>query len=279
MKIRPAARGASAFLATLRKTMKGTTITEQSDPSRLYYLRCSQLPYCPRNVLLRYASSGLEFEMDMSMHYYVHVGHSVHATFQNYLALSGKLVADYHCKVCKKWHRFSTKSRCCGRPCEYHEVQIDYKGIKGHIDAIFLHEGRYYIVDFKTTSLKASEAKKRKPGNGYTHQIRAYAYLLWKQYGIKVAGVMLVFIPRDNPHKPVVWEEQVTDESLERTRKQLKKDRKLHRATMNASTMSDFKELMDNNCAGEYCDGCKAPTPGLLRLLKEQRAEFPIKKD
>lgn len=278
MRISPAKSGAPAFLAMFKKTMKETTITEISDPSRLYFLRCSQLPYCPRSVLMKWASTGLEFEMDMLMNYYVHVGHSVHSTMQSYLGLSGQLVADYNCRKCGKWYRFSTKSRCCGQPCAYHEVQIDYKGIKGHIDAIFKVGDRYYIVDFKTTSLAGSRTKKTKPGQGYTHQVRAYAYLMWKQYKVRASGVMLVFLPRDNPRQPVIWEEQVTDESLERTRKQLRHDRSLHKKTMGAKTVEDFKDLLTNNCGGQYCAACKTPTPGLLRLLKEQRKQFPIKK-
>lgn len=278
MKIVPARSGAGAFLSLFRTALKSATIEEKSDPKRLVNLRCSQLPYCPRSVLYKWASSGLMFEMDMMMHYYVNVGHSVHNTMQSYLALSGKFVADYKCRVCKKWHRFSTKSRCCGKPCEYHEVLIDYKGIVGHIDAILKVEDRYYIVDFKTTSLSGSKTKQKKPGNGYVRQVLAYAYLLKKQYKIEVAGSMLVFLPRDNPKNAVVWEQAITPKVTEDTRKALKHDRQLHKRTMEAKTLAEFKELLKERCGGEYCDGCKAPTAGLLNLLKEQRDEFPISK-
>jgi hypothetical protein len=280
MKIRPTVSGSSAFMAVFMQTLKNTTMREKTDPSRLYFLRCSALPYCPRNTLFKWASYGLNFDMDAMMAYYVGVGHAVHDMMQRYLALSGMFVADYKCRgKCGKWHRLSTKSKCCGVPCQYNEVNIDYKGIKGHIDAILKVGDDYYIVDFKTTSLSASKTKKNKPGIAYMRQVRAYAYLLWKQHGIKVKGVMLVFLPRDNPKNVVIWEEPVTPRSLDQTRLDLKADRKLHKQTMEASTMEDFKELLKHRCGADYCDGCKAPTPGLLRLLKEQRKQFPIKQD
>lgn len=229
---------------------------------------------------MKWASSGLAFDMDALMAYYVGVGHAVHDVMQRYLALTGKFVADYKCRgKCGKWHRFSTKSKCCGVPCAYHEVNIDYKGIKGHIDAIMKIGDDYYIIDFKTTSLSGSKTKKTKPGEGYTRQIKAYAYLLWKQYGIRVKGVMLVFLPRDNPRNVVIWEQAVTDKVMEETRLALKADRLLHKKTMRARTIDDFKELLERRCGGQYCEGCKVPTPGLLRLLKEQRSQFPIKKE
>lgn len=228
---------------------------------------------------MKWAASGLDFDMDGWMHYYVNVGHSVHHTMQRYLSLGGQFLADYQCVVCKKWHRMSHTSICCKKPCDYHELTINYKGIVGHIDGVVKINGRYYIIDFKTTSVSGAKAKLKKPGAGYVRQITAYAYLIWKQYKIRVAGVMLVFIPRDNPRRPVIWEQDVTDVSMEQTRKALKADRLLHKKTMKAHTVEDFKELLKVYCGGEYCEACKAPTPGLLRLLKTHQDDFPIKKD
>lgn len=279
MKIKPTPGGKAAFLKLYHQTMKSQTIREKSDPARLYNLRCSQIPYCPRSVLLKWATTGLHFDMDMAMHFYVNVGHAVHNTMQTYLAQSGQFLADYQCKVCKTWHRLSHKFKCCGVPCDYHELSINYKGILGHIDGVVKINGRYYIIDFKTTSLAGSVKKMSKPGVGYIRQITAYAYLIEKQYGIKVAGVMLVFIPRDNPNRPVIWEQEVTEASLEKTRKALKADRSLHKRTMAAKTVPEFKDLATNYCGGEYCDACKMPTPGFLALLKRHRSDFPIKKD
>lgn len=278
MKIRPAESGASAFYALYDESLASATITEQQDPARLYNLRCSQLPYCPRAVLRKWVTTGLTFDMGMPMSFYVGVGHAVHDTMQKYLALSGKLVADYKCRKCNKWHRLSTKSICCGVPCEYHEVSIDYKGIQGHIDAIFKVGNRYYIVDFKTTSVKGVASKKNKPGKGYVRQIEAYAYLLWKQHGIRVSGVMLCFIPRDDPKARYIWEAPVDDRLMEKARRDLKTDRILHKKTMKAKTVDDLKELLAVNCGGEFCEACKVPTPGLLKLLKHERSKLPIKR-
>lgn len=280
MKITPAQSGSGAFKSLWAHAMKHQTIIERSDPARLYNLRCSAIPYCPRSVLFKWATTGLAFEMEMTMAYYVGVGHAVHDVAQRYLALSGDLLADYRCKVCKKWHRLSHKHTCCGVPCEYHELTIDYKGIVGHIDAVVKIRGHYYIVDFKTTSINGSYKKQTQPGSSYKAQITAYAYLLQKQYGIRVKGVILAFIPRDNPHRLVTWEAPVTDALLEKTRRALKADKRLHRLTMKAKTMDDFKELLEVFCDDAYCDACrKVSTPGFLKLLKQHRGDFPIKRE
>jgi hypothetical protein len=222
---------------------------------------------------------GMTFYMPMGMHYYVNVGHSVHNTMQLHLAQSGTLLADYHCRECKTWHRLSHQHECCGFACEYHEVTISYKGIGGHIDAIFRdRQGRYWIVDFKTTSLASAPGKRLKPGLGYTRQIRAYAYLLWRQYGIKVAGTMLFFIPRDNPRKPVVSEYLMTDRAYDTAFQDLKFDRRLHKDTMVAKTLADFRTLVKHKCGGEYCDACKMSSTRILEEIMHKAKKFPILK-
>jgi hypothetical protein len=216
--------------------------------------------------------------MDMMMHYYVNVGHSVHNTMQTHLAQSGTLLADYHCRECDTWHRLSHKHECCGFATRYEEVTISWKGIGGHIDAIFKDgKGRYWIVDFKTTSLASAPSKMKKPGKGYERQIKAYAYLLWKQYGIKVEGVMLVFIPRDNPRKVVVWEKVMKAQDYVDTREDLKADLILHRKTMKAEKKEDFKFLLKTKCGGEYCDACKMDAKKLLNEIMRKAKRFPIK--
>ena len=279
--IKPKSTGKAAFLAVYRDALEQGMTVQKQDPKRLYNLRCSQLPYCASTVLLNYGERGMYFAMDMLMAYYVSVGHAVHKVMQDHLAQTGAFLADYTCRECGTEHRLSHVHECCGFPTDYEEVSIDYKGIQGHIDAIFKDkQGRYWIVDFKTTSLAASAKKEKDPGITYMRQVTAYAYLLWKQHGIKVAGCMLIFIPRDDPKKPTVWEIPMTDLNYAKAKTELLADRALHKRTMAADTLEEFLDLMQNKCGNDYCDYCKK-TPSALKKLAQKSLttnRFPIKK-
>lgn len=280
MKIQPSRTGSAEFLAMFNRSMSDSLFVFKSDPSRLYNLRCSQMPYCPRSVVLNYATRGMYQAMDMRMAYYVGVGHAVHDVMQRYLAQSGTLLADYECRECRKKYPLSHKWECCDTPTRYEEVTINYKGIQGHIDAIFKDkQGRYWIVDFKTCSISGAPGKKRDPGQNYKRQVRAYAFLLWKQYGIKVAGVMLVFLPRDTPWQPTIWELLMTERMYEEAKIELIADRKLHRKTMEAQSLDDMRAIFKTTCGGPYCEACKLEAKELIRRVKNKLKLFPIKKE
>lgn len=293
MKITPVRSGRSEFLAVYKKTFDEVTTIQKTDVSRLYNLRCSQLPYCPRTVLANFGLRGKYHAMDMSMAYYTSVGTTVHTVMQTYLAMSGRFLADYECRICKKKYPLSHKHECCDVPTNYEEVTIDIGtkkwknglrrgGIQGHIDGIFKDsKGRYWIIDFKTTTLFGAPKKEKSPGEGYIRQIRAYAVLLKKQYGIKVQGVMLVFIPRDNPRpeKISVWEHALTDKDFEDALVELKADKKLHKKTMVASTVEEVMELAKTNCGSTFCDYCKMPKLDFRNIAKRIVKKLPIMED
>jgi hypothetical protein len=249
----------------------------KGDPARLFNLRCSQMPYCPRSVIVNYAIRGMFQAMDMRMAYYVAVGHAVHDVMQRYLALTGTLLADYTCRECGKKWPMSHKYECCDLPTKYDEIEIRFKGIVGHIDAVFKdRQGRYWIVDFKTCSISGASTKKTNPGQNYMRQVKAYAYLLWKQYGIKVHGVMLMFLPRDNPWEPTIWEYVLNDERYEGAKAELIRQRRIHKDTMNAKSLADFRTLFKEKCNGPYCDMCKREAKDLIEMVKSKIKKFPI---
>jgi hypothetical protein len=218
--------------------------------------------------------------MDLRMAYYVTVGTAVHEVMQTYLAQSGRFLADYKCRECDRKYPLSHQHECCGFPTEYDEVAIDYKGIQGHIDGIFRDsKGFYWIVDYKTTSLEGAPKKQKEPGSAYARQVKAYALLLWKQYKIKVIGVMLVFIPRDNPVQPVVWEHRIKEDDWGKFKEELLADRNLHRKTMVAKTIEDMIPLLRHNCGSEHCDHCKTGLKTKTKLLTKLLNRFPIKKE
>jgi hypothetical protein len=216
------------------------------------------------------------------MAYYVTVGIAVHEVMQTYLSQSGSFLADYECKECDTKYPLSYRHECCGFPTSYNEVSIDIKtkrgGIQGHVDGIFKDsQGRLWVVDFKTSSLSAAPSKVNKAPPGYRRQVRAYAYLLKKQYDLDIYGMMLVYLPRDNPRKPSIWEYVLKKGELENIKAELKADLILHNKTMKAASITDMKALIQNKCGGEYCDACKTPDAEKLRVLKANINKFPIK--
>ncbi len=292
MKIQPRVSGRAEFLNTYYRIMREGLVLTRTDPHRLYNLRCSQLPYCPRSVILDYLERGKYRPMDLMMAYYTSVGTAVHTVMQTYLSQSGQFLADYSCKHCKIDYPLSHVHECteCGRHTHYEEVTIDVGtkngrlGIQGHIDGIFKDsKGNYWIVDFKTTSVAGAPAKERTPGDGYTRQVKAYAVLLRKQYKIKVKGAMLVFIPRDNPARPKIWETVMSDRDYEVAKAELLQDRSLHRKTMRAETVKDVLGLASTNCGGAYCTHCKKSKPDFMNLvkkaMKKPKLSLPILKD
>jgi hypothetical protein len=280
MKIRPNRSGSAEFLVVFKQVLREGLFIENMDPRRLYNLRCSQLPYCPRSVALNYATRGLYQSMDMMKAYYVGVGTTVHHVIQRFLSLSGAFLADYECRECHKKYPLSHQHECCGFPTAYEEVEINYKGIVGHIDGIFKdRQGRYWIVDYKTTSLKSVDKRKASPGDNYIRQVKAYAYLLWKQHGVRVVGCMLIFLPRDNPKEPSIWELSMSERNWVEARKELLVDRQLHLDTMNAKSLDDFRKIFNSDCGNPYCEFCKKDVETLLWQIKKNLDKFPIKKN
>ena len=286
MKIKPIMRsGKSEFMRVYRKVFDEVILFQKSDPSRLYNLRCSQLPYCPRSVLINHAHKPGLMSLNMQGAFYVSVGTTVHTVMQSYLSQSGQFLADYECKECSTKYPLSHVTECCGFPSLYEEVTIDVgtkkgkHGIQGHIDGIFKDsKGRYWIIDFKTASVKGAVAKEKSPGEGYMRQVRAYAVLLRRQYGITVKGVMLIFIPRDNPRPEniKVWESTMSEKDFENGIEELKADKKLHKRTMHATTLEEVLDLFKTRCGSPYCTHCKIPKSELPKIVKRILPKLPI---
>lgn len=256
------------FMADYKKG-SAIEIYSESDLERLVNLRCSQLPLCPTSLLLNYKRKGMVRSMDMFGGFYTSVGTAVHTVMQTYLPQTGNFLADYYCTKCHRYYPMSHTFQCCGVPTHYEEVLIDYKGIVGHIDAIYRdRKGRYWIVDFKTTSLAQAPKKKTNPGEGYVAQIESYAYLLYRQYGIRVSGVMLCFIPRDNPRIPTMWVQTVDKLRMRAIHARLKEERVKHKMVMAAETVKDALAIAKHKCNSPYCEYCKKPDSEIRAWIK-----------
>ena len=190
--------------------------------------------------LLRFKKLGNNEEHKyFSMQYYTGVGTTVHEKIQYFAGFTGKFWGNWKCinPVCKESKKarslydhlgnmvkegkptrtHTTKSTCpkCHEPMDYIEFAIKYRGIDGHIDAIIkLDNGDWWVMDYKTTSMKKVVAYKF-PEKKHLHQLPFYVYALEKKYakkfGMKLKGFSLIYIPRDNPRAFVEYKERWTD--------------------------------------------------------------------
>jgi hypothetical protein len=153
---------------------------------------------------------------------------------------------------------------------QFREVEINYKGIMGHIDGIFRDRyGNYWIIDYKTTSVRGAPLKLKKPGVDYVEQVETYALLMQLQYGIKIKGVMLVFVRRDNPSEPVVWHHTLDTADYARIKTRTLKYRRQHREVLRVETRTAAVALLDyGKCRNPWCSICKSGVPLRKQLLK-----------
>lgn len=247
-------------------------VASKRDASRIKFLRPSQLPFCPTGFFISHATQGMVSTLNMLGAYFTSVGSTVHEVVQRYLSPSGRFLADWRCRQCGKTRKLSTDSECCDFTMDYNEVLINYKGVVGHIDAIFQDaHGKYWILDFKTCTVSGSSYKQKSPGAAYREQVETYAYLLWKQYGIRVEGVMLMFIPRDNPVTPTVWVKLLDKADFKRIGATIKQYKVMHREALNAQTLEEALALASwGRCKGDWCKTCKSG----LSLKSQLRAAY-----
>lgn len=234
-----------------------TVLSEHlKDPKRVYFLRPSTFPYCATQRFMDYPEAleakGLT-HMDASMLFYVTVGHAFHAVFQEILGKNGKLIGDWRCPKCKSTKTFSLYSRCkaCDVPRQYRELEVKYKKtLVGHIDGLYWDDATktYWVIDYKSTSSRQIwwHAKKKSvfPYRDNVAQIKAYVPLLELEFDIKIAGYMLVYLPRDNPFKgKITCIKALSRKAKDKITETLDNWVKDHRKLLNASTIDDFKAL------------------------------------
>jgi hypothetical protein len=249
----------SEFVQVYRNVLNNVVLMDRMTPHRVLSLRASQMPFCPVRFFINHATRGLNRDLDLAGSFYTSVGNTVHTVMQKYITHSGCILGDYHCLECKTWHRRSFRFECCGFPTQYHEIEIDWRGIKGHIDGIFRDkQGRLWILDFKTTSRKSAPRKKTNPGITYIEQLEVYAVLFELQYGMKIAGIMNAFILRDNPKEdPVMWVRELTEVMRKTVRVRLTRYKKMHQSALDASTLKEAMALKKfGKCKDPYCRVC-----------------------
>lgn len=193
---------------------------------RIEELHPSSFPYCGLRHSLELASSDGDnktFNMSAEMEYYCSVGTVAHLIFQKHNRLlkgGGRevpvMVGDWTCPACQYKNKFRPYHTCkkCKSPAIQGEVarlsgdEISVQlGTRttGHTDDVIMIDGRYWVVDYKTSSVRATQNYKKfnrgLPYKHNVHQIQSYVALLERKYNIKIAGWFLVYVARDSPAK------------------------------------------------------------------------------
>lgn len=197
--------------------------------------RVSSLPYCP----ILYLESLLGWHEGGStktyqMRFYTDIGTAVHSAFQEFAKVvhpktfygnwkcsrqiaakhdkntevvvkCNKIVRDITCfdklKVGKCPHGFSD----CKSRFEYEEILFLWNGISGHMDCLILLDGKWWLLDWKTTSnyifnnTEEAIRKKYYPNEKYIEQIESYAVLLKMVYNIDISYYVISYIGREKP--------------------------------------------------------------------------------
>lgn len=231
----------------LGRVFDDSQFLETRDVGRVLYLRPSQLPFCPLQFWLSVSTEGLTRRSNFYSQFYTSVGTTVHTVVQSHLHRSKRFIANWYCPVCKKTRYFKPVAKCCGLYPQYQEVSINTKGMKGHIDAVFLdRKGRYWIVDFKTSSTSTLSAKKKDPSAAYKEQLKSYAHALSRQLNIKIHGICLVFISRDNPRRRSTWFLELTDNERKQSKLGVARYLRQHRSVLRLTKFSELYELYKN---------------------------------
>lgn len=169
------------------------------------------------------------------------------------LGKHGQLYGNWKCKSCGHVKKFSTYSRCktCDEPRVYDELEVKYRRtLVGHVDGLYYDEETktYWVIDYKSTSSrqvwKHGQSGKVFPYRDNVAQIKAYVPLLEDEYGIKIAGYMLVYLPRDNPmDAKVVSIQPMSRKAKDKERVSLDQYVKTWRMMLLVKNKQQFKEL------------------------------------
>lgn len=172
-------------------------------------LRASGFPFCALRMAYRkhlFETGKVKDEDSFGKGFYTSVGTAAHLAFQRWMGVGGRIYGAWKCK-CGETKRLSNKSRChsCGEEMEYEELTVRYGTyMSGHVDGVYrAADGRFFILDYKTSTVRTTDAAKKDPTllpyHGNKEQIKAYVALVEREFGIPIAGWVLLYIGRDNP--------------------------------------------------------------------------------
>lgn len=216
-------------------------VKEVDKTARRYWeLHPSSFPWCGLQQAWEEANGVERKPLDFYGEYYTGLGTLTHELMQRYLGYRGSIIGYWQCMHCRKKHKqkkpITAPDSCksCGHPVfEYHEIGIKFgKYTYGHVDGVIKLKGKYYVIDYKTTSPRKNEQHKKfknvYPYKKNVAQIESYVVYLEQQYGIKIDGWFLIYVSRDNAFKDYVIEgKKVSEKEKKALLKKLTRDDKL----------------------------------------------------
>lgn len=225
--------------------------------------------------------------------YFTSVGTAAHENIQRYIGNSEKIFGDWSCdnpRCAERGHKHTntTQNKCpaCGMPMEYLEKEINYKGLKGHIDAIIDMGDGIWVGDYKTAT-KDIILRAKLPKKEHLMQVPAYCYVLEKKYKQKVLGFSLLYLSRDNPYMFKEASELWTPKWRRDTALMLKAQRDIYKSSVRAfvynkpklaidykpcSRPSDFERLMPSYEPCPYADVCFDEK----RLCRDMKHDYSV---
>jgi hypothetical protein len=211
------------FVPDIMYVMKSIASSSFVENEKLSF-RVSSLPYCPLYDI--YSAFKSTRKKSYSESFYTSVGNAVHSAIQSHLfkidpsipfgnwictnTLKSKstnnLLQEAKCtyqlnklslKEALKQHKCPHGKSDCKKYLTYKELELEWKGLSGHVDTIFKIKGKIVLVDYKTTGMWLLNSPPKGPDAKYIEQIETYAYLIYKLFKIKVDIIAIVYIARD----------------------------------------------------------------------------------
>ncbi len=209
--------------------------------------RPSSFPICPVLTYMKFVGAHrgyYESEMGAGGGFFTSVGTAAHENIQYYMGNNMRMWGNWKCRNPKCRHalrardlydedgtilrkgkltrKHTTNNKCpgCDHSMEYIEIEINYRGLKGHIDAIYkMGKNMFWVGDYKTTTKNILKKSSELPKREHLMQVPTYCYALEKLYGMKILGFSLLYFSRDNPYEFV----EKSDTWTPRWRKQIAK--------------------------------------------------------
>lgn len=174
--------------------------------SRAGELHPSSYPFCGLEHAWNIVTGKQREEMNFFGDYYTGLGTFAHELMQRQFGRGKQILGDWKCLDCGKKKAlayYAPCKRCGSEHVEYEELRIEYgRHTVGHVDGVILIDGKLWVIDYKTSSVKNNE-KHRQTGTQYPYkynvaQIKSYCYYLEKYHGLKIEGWMLIYVSRDH---------------------------------------------------------------------------------
>jgi hypothetical protein len=177
-------------------------------------LRVSGFPFCGLRDLYKRLIDHKTTHTSSGMEFYTGTGTTAHLVYQRWLGAAGRIYGCWKCKsnTCNPESSitvpFGHSNICpkCKGEMEYEEFTVRYgKYSTGHIDGVYKDsEGNYWILDYKTSSVKACRRHKTEPDGVFPYtknkiQVQSYAALIELEFDIKIKGWILLYVARDDP--------------------------------------------------------------------------------